>query len=48
VSGKAVEAILGRLEFWEHRILAAAAIALTVGAIYLLVRRHLQRRMLKH
>jgi membrane protein DedA with SNARE-associated domain len=45
VFGDAVEAVLGRLKFWEHRILAAGAIALILYGLKVLVKRYLMRRV---
>jgi len=42
--GNAVEAVLGRLQYWEHRLLAALAIALAGYGVHLLVRRLLRKR----
>jgi membrane protein DedA with SNARE-associated domain len=44
VSGNAVEAVLGRLSVWEHRIMAAIGIALALYVIHLLVNWVLRRR----
>ncbi|EPY01502.1 DedA family protein [Magnetospirillum fulvum] len=44
LSGNAVEAVLGRLQYWEHRILVALAIAAAIYVIHLLVRRYLHNR----
>jgi hypothetical protein len=41
----AVEAVVGRLKFWERRILAAPAIALTLYGLEVLMKYHLMRRV---
>jgi membrane protein DedA with SNARE-associated domain len=43
--GNAAEAILGRVEFWQHRILAGAVVALAICGLYLVVRRYLRQRL---
>lgn len=42
--GNAVESILGRLTQWEHRIMAAGAVALVLFVIHRLVRRRTLRQ----
>lgn len=41
--GQAIEGMMGRLKVWEHRILAALAIALVVYVIHRLVRARLKK-----
>lgn len=43
VSGQAIEGMMGRLKVWEHRILAALAIALAVYVIHRLVRARIRK-----
>jgi membrane protein DedA with SNARE-associated domain len=45
VCGNAVEAILGKLEHWEHRILVAGAIILVLFALHRLVKQLLWRKL---
>ncbi|CCG39733.1 DedA family protein [Magnetospirillum molischianum] len=47
VGGNAVEAIIGRLQYWEHRILGAIAIALALYGLHRLVRHYLHKRQPK-
>lgn len=42
--GQAIEGMMGRLKVWEHRILAAAAIALAVYVLHRVVKARLQKR----
>ncbi len=42
--GQAIEGMMGRLKVWEHRILAAAAIALAVYVLHRGVKARLQKR----
>lgn len=42
--GQAIEGMMGRLKVWEHRILAALAIALVVYGIHRLVRARLKKK----
>lgn len=42
--GQAIEGMMGRLKVWEHRILAAAAIALVVYVLHRVVKARLQKR----
>lgn len=42
--GQAIESMMGRLKVWEHRILAALAIALAVYGVHRLVRARLKKR----
>lgn len=42
--GQAIEGMMGRLKVWEHRILAALAIALVVYVIHRLVRARLKKK----
>jgi len=42
--GQAIEGTMGRLKVWEHRILAAAAIALAVYVLHRVVKARLQKR----
>jgi membrane protein DedA with SNARE-associated domain len=44
VFGQAIEGMMGRLKVWEHRILAAAAIALALYAVHRMVRARLKRK----
>lgn len=44
VFGEAIEGMIGRMKAWEHRILAAIAIALVVYVTHKLVRRWIKRR----
>lgn len=41
--GQAIEGMMGRLKVWEHRILAALAIAVAIFVIHRLVRARLKR-----
>lgn len=45
VFGQAIESMMGRLKVWEHRILAALAIALVVYVIHRLVRARIKKRL---
>lgn len=42
--GQAIEGMMGRLKVWEHRILAALAIALVIFVVHRLVRARLKRK----
>jgi membrane protein DedA with SNARE-associated domain len=42
--GQAIEGMMGRLKVWEHRILAALAIALVIFVIHRLVRARIKRK----
>lgn len=42
--GQAIEGMMGRLKVWEHRILAAAAIALAVYVLHRVVKARLQKK----
>ena len=42
--GHAVESALGKLSHWEHRIMAAAAVALVLFVVHRLIRRRILRR----
>lgn len=41
--GQAIEGMMGKLKMWEHRIMAAAAIALVLFLIHRLVRRKVKK-----
>lgn len=45
VFGNAVEVTLGKLKLWEHRIMAAAAIALALYGLHRLIRWHLKKNL---
>lgn len=42
--GQALQGMMGEVKHWEHRILAAAAIALAVYVLHRLVRRRMRRK----
>jgi membrane protein DedA with SNARE-associated domain len=47
VFGQAIEGMMGHLKMWEHRILAALAIALVLFIIHRLVRRKVKKKVAK-
>lgn len=45
--GQAIEGMMGEIKAWEHRILAALAIALALFVIHRLVRRKVKKKVVK-
>lgn len=45
VFGQAIEGMMGRLKVWEHRILAALAIALVIFVVHRLVRARVKKKV---